>query len=144
MGSNSLFVIVDGMVMLCGIYVVYLYIVMVTTGKLTQNVLMPKDINIKKCKDVRGFIKYMGWKQLLFGVIAFFATKYGYPATPMVLAFVLGPISEEYLRKAIVLSKGDFTVFFTRPIALVFMLLAFFSIFMALRKNKKFEKLRDD
>ena len=81
---------------------------------------------------------------LLFGMIAFFATKYGYPATPMVLAFVLGPISEEYLRKAIVLSKGDFTVFFTRPIALVFMLLAFFSIFMALRKNKKFEKLRDD
>ncbi len=70
MDSNSLFVIVDGMVMLCGIYVVYLYIVMVTTGKLTQNVLMPKDINIKKCKDVRGFIKYMGWKQLLFGVIA--------------------------------------------------------------------------
>lgn len=70
MSSNSLFVIVDGMVMLCGIYVVYLYIVMVTTGKLSQNVLMPKEVNIKKCKDVPGFIRYIGWKQLLFGVIA--------------------------------------------------------------------------
>lgn len=70
MGSNSLFIIVDAMVILCGIYVIILYASMMTSGKITANVLMPKDINVNKCKDVPGFIKYTGWKQLVFGIIA--------------------------------------------------------------------------
>ena len=81
---------------------------------------------------------------LLFGIISFFAGKFGYPTTPMVLAFVLGPTAERYLRKALILSKGSLSVFFTRPISLVFLLLAGFSIFMAMRKSKKFDRLRED
>lgn len=81
---------------------------------------------------------------LVFGVISFFANKYGYPTTPMVLAFVLGPTAERYLRKALILSKGSLWVFFTKPISCIFILLALFSIFMAIRKNRKFDQLRDD
>jgi TctA family transporter len=39
-----------------------------------------------------------------------------------VLGYVLGPLMEEYLRRAMLLSRGDPTVFFTRPISLAFMI----------------------
>lgn len=81
---------------------------------------------------------------LLFGVIAFFAIKNGYPTTPMVLAFVLGPTAERYLRKALMLSKGSYATFVTNPISLVFLILAGLSLILAVRKNKKFDKLRED
>src|ERR1041384_2315126 len=40
---------------------------------------------------------------------------------PLLLGYVLGPLMEEHLRRAMLLSRGDPTVFFTRPISLVFM-----------------------
>jgi len=40
----------------------------------------------------------------------------------MLLGFVLGPMMEENLRRAMLTSRGDVTVFFTRPISLGFML----------------------
>lgn len=81
---------------------------------------------------------------LLFGIISFFAMKNGYPTTPMVLAFVLGPSAEKFLRKALMLSKGDWSIFVTKPISLVFLILAVLSLVLALRKNKNFDKLRED
>ena len=81
---------------------------------------------------------------LVFGVIAFFAVKNGFPTTPMVLAFVLGPTAEKYLRKALVLSKGSWAIFFTKPISLVFIILAVLSLYLSLKKNNSFQKLRDD
>jgi putative tricarboxylic transport membrane protein len=81
---------------------------------------------------------------LVFGLVSFFAVKNGYPTTPMVLAFVLGPTAERYLRKALMLSKGNFSTFVIHPISLVFLLLAALSLFLALRKNKGFNQLRED
>lgn len=81
---------------------------------------------------------------LIFGILSFFAAKFDYPITPVVLGFVLGPLAEVYLRKALVLANGNPIVFVTKPISLAFLLLAFFSIFMAARKNKKFNQLRED
>ena len=40
---------------------------------------------------------------------------------PMLLGFVLGPMMEEHLRRAMLMSKGNPSVFFTRPISLGFM-----------------------
>ena len=40
-----------------------------------------------------------------------------YPLAPAVLAIVLGPIAEPKLRQSLLLSDGDFSIFFTRPIA---------------------------
>jgi TctA family transporter len=42
----------------------------------------------------------------------------------LLLGFVLGPMMEENLRRALLLSRGDPTVFFTRPLSLVMLLLA--------------------
>lgn len=57
------------------------------------------------------------WLMLGFGLGAFFLRKLDYPLAPAVLAIVLGPIAEPTLRQSLLLSSGDPSIFFTRPIA---------------------------
>jgi putative tricarboxylic transport membrane protein len=58
----------------------------------------------------------------IFGVIGLIWMKLEMPPAPMLLGFVLGPLMEENLRRALLISRGDPTVFFTRPISLGFMI----------------------
>jgi TctA family transporter len=58
----------------------------------------------------------------IFGIIGLVWLKLGCSPAPMLLGFVLGPMMEEHLRRAMLMSKGDPTVFFTRPIALAFII----------------------
>ncbi len=58
----------------------------------------------------------------LFGILGFIWMKLGFNLAPMLLGFVLGPLMEEHLRRAMLMSKGDPTVFVTRPISLGFMI----------------------
>jgi len=58
----------------------------------------------------------------LFGVVGFVWMKLGCSPAPMLLGFVLGPMMEENLRRAMLSSKGDITVFVTRPISLAFVI----------------------
>jgi putative tricarboxylic transport membrane protein len=51
--------------------------------------------------------------------------KFGYEPAPLVLAFVLGPMLENNLRKALILSRGDFWTFLERPISATCLLIAF-------------------
>ena len=69
--DNSFFSLIDFMITACGVYVIYIYIEMVRTRSIKQNMLMPKDLDPKKCKDVPGYINYMGKRQLAFGIISF-------------------------------------------------------------------------
>src|SRR5437764_460152 len=57
----------------------------------------------------------------LFGVLGYLMTKYGYPHAPLVLAFVLGPIMETALRQSLIMSRGDFLVFWKTPVSGVLM-----------------------
>jgi len=57
------------------------------------------------------------WLMVIFGLGAFFLRKFDYPLAPAVLAIVLGPIAEPTLRQSLLLSSGDPSIFFTRPIA---------------------------
>ena len=47
--------------------------------------------------------------------------KLGFSPTPMLLGFVLGPMMEENLRRAMLMARGDVSVFLTRPISLAFL-----------------------
>ena len=58
----------------------------------------------------------------VFGIVGFIWMKLEMPPAPMLLGFVLGPLMEENLRRALLISRGDPTVFFTRPISLGFMI----------------------
>ncbi|MBU3600357.1 tripartite tricarboxylate transporter permease [Polynucleobacter sp. 30F-ANTBAC] len=55
---------------------------------------------------------------VLFGILGYLFTKLGCEAAPLLLGFVLGPMMEEYFRRAMLLSRGDYTVFFSRPLSL--------------------------
>ena len=60
----------------------------------------------------------------VFGVLGYLMRKFGYEPAPLVLAFVLGPMLENNLRKSLILSRGDFWVFLERPISLVCLIFA--------------------
>ena len=53
----------------------------------------------------------------LFGVLGYLFRKFGYEPAPLVLAFVLGPMLENNLRKALIVSQGDLWTFVQRPIS---------------------------
>lgn len=57
------------------------------------------------------------WLMVIVGMAAFFLRILDYPVAPAVLAIVLGPIAEPKLRQSLLFSDGDFSIFFTRPIA---------------------------
>jgi TctA family transporter len=54
----------------------------------------------------------------IFGIVGYLFFKLGCEAPPLLLGFVLGPMMEENFRRALLLARGDFTVFFTRPLSL--------------------------
>jgi putative tricarboxylic transport membrane protein len=60
----------------------------------------------------------------IFGIVGYLFRKFHYEAAPLILAFVLGPMFEANLRQSLTLSKGSFSIFFTRPIAVVTIILA--------------------
>jgi putative tricarboxylic transport membrane protein len=66
----------------------------------------------------------------LYGLFGYWLIKHDFEPAPLLLGFVLGPLMEENLRRAMLIARGDATVFFTRPIsggllAVAFVLLAF-------------------
>lgn len=58
---------------------------------------------------------------LVFGLVGWLMTRFRYPAAPLLLGFVLGPMMEENLTRALVIARGDPTIFFQRPISAVVM-----------------------
>ncbi|HSC94267.1 MAG TPA: tripartite tricarboxylate transporter permease [Burkholderiales bacterium] len=77
----------------------------------------------------------------LLGVLGYIIAKLECEPAPLILGYVLGPLMEENLRRALLISRGDPTVFFTRPISLSFMILTAFIMFImiapAIRKKKE-------
>ena len=59
-----------------------------------------------------------------FGIIGYMFFKFGCEPAPLLLGFVLGPMMEENFRRALLLSRGDFTTFITRPLSLSLLLAA--------------------
>jgi putative tricarboxylic transport membrane protein len=60
----------------------------------------------------------------VFGAVGYLFYKLGCEPAPLILGFILGPMMEENLRRAMLLSRGDATVFFTRPLSLALLLAA--------------------
>ncbi|MDR0529032.1 MAG: tripartite tricarboxylate transporter permease [Zoogloeaceae bacterium] len=60
---------------------------------------------------------------LFFGFVGYLFLKLGCEPAPLLLGFVLGPMMEENLRRAMLLARGDASVFFTRPISCTLLVL---------------------
>jgi putative tricarboxylic transport membrane protein len=59
------------------------------------------------------------WVALAFGVLGYLMKRFDYPAAPLVLALVLGPLLEMSLRQSLQISHGSLAIFVTRPASAV-------------------------
>jgi putative tricarboxylic transport membrane protein len=64
------------------------------------------------------------FQMAVFGLLGYIFRKLDAEPAPLLLAFILGPMMEEFLRRAMLISKGDPTVLVTRPISAVMLLFA--------------------
>jgi putative tricarboxylic transport membrane protein len=53
----------------------------------------------------------------VFALLGYWLAKHDFEPAPLLLGFVLGPLMEENLRRAMLIARGDATVFVTRPIS---------------------------
>ena len=60
----------------------------------------------------------------IFGIIGYFWSKLKCEGAPLLLGLVLGPMMEENFRRALLLSRGDFTTFVTRPLSMSLLIVA--------------------
>jgi TctA family transporter len=67
---------------------------------------------------------------VIFGFLGYVFSKIGCPPAPMLIGFVLGPMMEEHLRRAMLLSRGDPMVFLQRPISATLLGLALLAVIM--------------
>jgi TctA family transporter len=78
----------------------------------------------------------------IYGIIGYVFMKFKCEAPPLLLGFVLGPMMEENFRRALLLSRGDFTVFVTRPLSGCLLAAALFLIVIVM--IPAFKKTREE
>ena len=82
----------------------------------------------------------------LFGIAGYLFFKLGCEPAPLLLGFILGPMMEENLRRALLLSRGDWSTFMTRPLSAGLLIAAFLMIVVVMLpsiKNKREEAFQD-
>ncbi len=66
---------------------------------------------------------------LVFAAVGVVLEIFNIPSSPLILSFILGHTVEEYFRKGVSYARGDYSRFFTRPISLIFIIIAVICIF---------------
>ncbi|MCR4706401.1 MAG: tripartite tricarboxylate transporter permease [Clostridiales bacterium] len=80
---------------------------------------------------------------LVFSLIGLVMEHYGYSVATMILGLVLGPITEKGFRKQLIISRGDWTIFFRKPICLIILIIAVVSFCMPFIRNARKKKAED-
>lgn len=84
------------------------------------------------------------WMMLGFGLFGYFMKKYDFSPATLILGLVLGRMMEENFRRQLLLSEGDYSSFFGRPITLVIFgfigLVVFYPMIAQYLKNRKMKK----
>jgi putative tricarboxylic transport membrane protein len=75
-----------------------------------------------------------------FGILGYFLTKLQINLPTIIVAFFLGPLFERKIRQALLISGGDISIFFTRPISLAFFLLTIFGVIFLISRKKKIDQ----
>jgi putative tricarboxylic transport membrane protein len=86
---------------------------------------------------------------IVFGALGYMFRKFGYEAAPLVLGFVLGPLLEQNLRQALLISGGSFSIFVSRPISAVTLGIAFLLLLSNLipfmrKQRKQYEEFKEE
>jgi putative tricarboxylic transport membrane protein len=64
------------------------------------------------------------WIMLIMGVVGYGLKKFGFDPAPLVLGLVIAPLFEMSLRQSLIMSDGNWAIFFDRTIALVLLLIS--------------------
>lgn len=79
---------------------------------------------------------------LFFGLVGYGMRLLGFPVAPLLLGFVLGPLMEEHFRRAMLFSRGSFSIFVTHPISLGFLVVTALLLFWAVRSAMRSRRRR--
>ncbi|SJN14329.1 Tricarboxylate transport membrane protein TctA [Halomonas citrativorans] len=82
------------------------------------------------------------WLMLAFGVVGYLFNRTGIPAAPFLIGFILGPMFEDNLRRSLLISNGDLSIFVRGPITWFFIAITFGSIAFAIFRFFKDRKLK--
>lgn len=82
------------------------------------------------------------WCVFIFGILGLLFKTMKIPSTPLIIGFILGSMTEENLRQALMQSGGNWSIFVTRPISLIFLIVAVLSIVLPLTKKSRVKKAR--
>ena len=93
------------------------------------NRLIVKEFELDPLSDV--------WLMLGFGVAGYLLRKLDDPMAPAVLAIVLGPLAETSMRQSLLMSHGEFGIFFTRPVSGPIMIVAILLFLLPVLKMLK-------
>jgi len=74
---------------------------------------------------------------LFFALIGYLMIKFGFPTTPMLIGYILGPMLEKYFRQALIISQYDFMIFFSTPVTWILWALTLFSVVSIVSSKKK-------
>jgi TctA family transporter len=113
-------------------------VIMIPYQYLYPGILVFCAIGVFSLKNAQFDIYLMG----LFGVLGYLFSKLGCEAAPMLLAFILGPLMEEYLRRAMLLSRGNPWVFLQRPVSATLLVIAVLALCSVLIPS--FSKTREE
>jgi putative tricarboxylic transport membrane protein len=75
----------------------------------------------------------------IFGIVGYLMKKVDFEGGPLILAFILGPMFENALRQSLMMSRGSFAIFLTRPITLGLVIVAFFVLISPVVLRKRLE-----
>jgi putative tricarboxylic transport membrane protein len=81
---------------------------------------------------------------VFFGILGYILERYDFPTAPVCLSLILGPIAENSLRQSMIMSRGDVTIFFTRPISLILIVLTIVSVAYLIIQEKRGVKITED
>ena len=84
------------------------------------------------------------WIVLIFGIVGIIMNRLEFPITPIILGFILGPLAETNLRRALMLSKGELLPLISNTPSIILIVLTILSLILAPRLLKREAKATKD
>lgn len=78
---------------------------------------------------------------LIFGILGYFLQKLKFGVVPVLLGLILGPIAEANLRRALIISRGNLTIFFNNWLDISLILLGILSLIFGIKLSKSLKKI---
>ena len=116
--------------------------------KIAANVVKVSRVILVPCIACLAVLGAFAMQQSMFDVlimvivsiIAYILQKYGFPVSPIALGLILGPMMEQTLGQSMIMFRGNFFQIFSRPLAVVFLVLAVFSLAWPALSKRLFKK----